>query len=278
MVEVYVLDSAVEAVRKPSVDETGPGLDWIRFSTRKSNEMNWWIGDLWSNFNLRIQTLRFLFLGSIVVYRESRNRSISLITHVASDGILSWAYHRLVILDVIGLEKVFDFHFSKSLDKSFFIHQSYLYFLGIVGKEFLSGSSCPFIPFLVVFVIFYMCETSSRKMRSYDEFAPSFRYIGSAERYPDSDSAYESVRRKHFFGRFRVDPFEFHKLGVFPENSLHPTEAGSPLERESMDMTMIPKILVVNGRSRPIIRVVFGEFLTLYRPHDFKKEDNYQRV
>ena len=142
---------------------------------------------------------------------------------------------------------MFDFYFSKSFDKGFIVDESYLNLLRIIGEEFLSGSSCSFIPFFIVFVIFYACESGSREMRSYGKFPPTFRYIGSAERYPNNDSSHESVGFERFFRRFRIDPFEFHKLGVFSENPFHPTEASSSFERDSMDMTIVPKILVVNG-------------------------------
>lgn len=120
-------------------------------------------------------------------------------------------------------------------------------------------------------MILYSHETGSREVGSDGEFPPTFRDVGSTEGDPYDESTFEPMGLKKLSRWFGIDSLKLHELYIFSENPFHPTEARSSLKWHSIYMTMIPEILVVYGRSGPIIGVIFREFRTFYELHDFRE-------
>lgn len=209
------------------------------------------------------------------MYCESRNGRISTIAHITPNSTRIYPCHGSVVFDIIGFKHMLNFRCSESLSESLSVDEFYMYLLEIMREEFLAGTFGSLVPFFVVFMILYSCKSRSREVGSDGELPPSWRDIGSTSWNPYGNPTHESMQSEEFLGGFGIDPLKFHELHIFSEYPLHPPETSTSFERDSMDMTIIPEILVVDGGSCSIIGMVFGEFSTLYGLHNFREIGNF---
>lgn len=207
---------------------------------------------------------------------ESGDRSRSVVTHIAPYRARVYAAHGPVISDIIGLEKVLHFHFFEGFYEYLRFHEFYVDFAPM-GEELFSGPFRPFIPFFIVFAIFYPYESCTSKVGSDCEPSPSCGDLGSPEGDPYDHTSLESMGYQELSGRFGVDPFELHELCVLPKNPFHPAEALPALKWYGMDAAMIPEVPVVGWGSCPVIGVVLRELRSLYFLHDFGRDKIFSR-
>lgn len=253
MVKVHILDVPVDAIGKPSVHEPSSCLAILGLGSGKGNQMHTGI-------------------PAIVVHSQSRDGSISAIAYIASDGVFAHFGHGAVVPDVVGLEKVLHLHCLEGFGKCFPVHELYPDIR--LGEEFLAGTFRSLVPLLVVFAVLEVRKPRSHEVGSDGQFPPSGRYFGATERHPYGKSADESVVREKLLRRFCIYAVKLHELHIFPEKPFHPAETTS-CERDGMDVAVFAQVPVVNGRSAPVVGVVFRKFGVLYDSHGLERGDRF---
>lgn len=145
VIEIDVLDTLNNAVREPSVHETGSCLTVLGIRSGEGDEVD-------------------TCISAVIMHRESRYGGVSAVAHIASDCIFLRLCHGSIVSYIIGLEKMFYFYRLKSFCEGFPVHKLY----PDIGswEEFFSGTPCPLIPLFVVFIVLDPNETGSHEVGS----------------------------------------------------------------------------------------------------------------
>lgn len=212
VIEVHIFHASIDAVRKPTIDESGSCLERISFLAREGDEMD--------------------TLGCrIVMDRESRDGRISLVANIASNALFIYPGYGAIVPDIVGFEEVADLRFLEGIGKSLSVHELDSDFGWIVGEVFFACTLGSLIPFFVVLMVVYLDVAGSREVCFDRKLPPSLGDIGTAKGNPYDESADESVGLEDFFCRLYIDPLELRELHIFPENPLHPRKSCTFIQR-----------------------------------------------
>lgn len=201
MVEVHVLDSMGDGIRKPTVDQAGSSLNGLRFRSRERHEMG-------------------AGVSTVIEYRQACHDLSFMNGHVTLHVVRSDGRHRAVILDVVllvemlyggGAERFHEFEVGDLLD------------FRSGREEFLRRTPGAFVPLLAVVRRIDDGKPRLSKMGTYPHAPPTFGNVGSPGGNPNHEARTEPHALEKSDVRLFFEPLEFRDIEEV-SNALQPTE------------------------------------------------------